>query len=105
MPRGSCPPATRSSPCWPSTVSAEPASSRTSPSPSNRTRSSAWPAPAAAGPCRWPGGGGGGAVVGCPPPPPGTIRPRRGEVTGKGVFQALDRGVAFVPEDRHDEGL
>ena len=54
MPRGSCPPATRSSPCWPSTGSAEPASSRRSPSPSNRTRSSAWRASAAAASCRWP---------------------------------------------------
>jgi len=44
-------------------------------------------------------------VVGLRRPTAGTIRTRRGEVTGKGVFQALDRGVAFVPEDRHDEGL
>jgi simple sugar transport system ATP-binding protein len=44
-------------------------------------------------------------VVGLRRPTAGTIRTRRGAVTGRGVFQALDRGVAFVPEDRHDEGL
>ena len=98
--RVSCSPTTRSSRCWPSTGSAEPASSRRSRSRSNRTRSSGWPASAGAASCRWPR-----PWSDCAARRRARFAPAGGAVTGRGVFQALDRGVAFVPEDRHDEGL